>query len=123
MYEKEKLNEANFFFSLMVKDQNNKQNFTNFLSAFLSSSRSVLQYARAEIEAKNKGLPWYNDYVSKHQPLGFFKDRRDINIHFVPVQPSLAINVTLHDSGSFSESVRVVKRDKDGTVESDRTFE
>jgi hypothetical protein len=124
MYEKEKLNEASFYFSLMVKDQNNGKNFTYFLSAFLSSSRSILQYARAEIEARDKSnLTWYNDFVSKHSPLGFFKDRRDVNIHFIPVQPFKAITVTVHESLTFSESVRVVKRDENGNVVSDRTFE
>jgi len=123
MYEKAKLNEAKFFFSLMEGEQVNRQNFTFYLRAFLSASRSVLQYSIAEIEANNIGQTWYNDYVSKHSPLGFFKDKRDVNIHYIPVEPSLAINITIHETLSFSESVRVVKRDKDENIISDRTFE
>jgi hypothetical protein len=122
MNEKEKLAEANFYLSKMNEEKNNSEHFKFYLSAFLSASRCVLQYAWNEIKSNNH-LLWYNDYVSKHPPLGFFKERRDINIHSSPVNPSLNVNVKLYDSITMSESVRIIKRDKDGNVISDETFE
>lgn len=123
MYEKAKLAEANFFFSEMRREERNPTNFKFHLSAFLSASRTVLQYTRAELEGNIMGIRWYDNYLSTHPILGFFRDKRDVNIHFSPSDAKLRVNAEGHASIGFSASVRIVARDKDGNVTSDRIFE
>ncbi len=45
---KHKLREAKFFYAHMVDAQNSRDHFRYCLNAFLSASRSVLQYADKE---------------------------------------------------------------------------
>ncbi len=50
MYEKDKIIEAEYFYSRMSQEQNDRDAFRHNLSAFLSAARSVLQYALKEAE-------------------------------------------------------------------------
>jgi hypothetical protein len=87
------------------------------LSAFLSASRSVLQYALKEARSKAKGQAWYDNHISSNKTLGFFKDKRDLNVHAQPLQPSKKVSVVVSDEVRLSESVLVVLKRTDGTVE------
>jgi hypothetical protein len=64
MHEKAKLNEAQYFYSRMVEEQNNVENFKYNLSAFLLSSRSELHYALGEAKTIAKGQNWHDTIVS-----------------------------------------------------------
>lgn len=55
MNEKDKLEEARWFYAEMVKRQENRKIFKYNLSAFLSSARSVMQYSLKEAKTKNGG--------------------------------------------------------------------
>ena len=55
MYEQEKLGEANYFYSRMLSEAVDRDAFIFNLSAFLSSARSVLQYAFKEAQTKSGG--------------------------------------------------------------------
>jgi hypothetical protein len=92
MHEKKKFKEAVFHFDEMKKNASNPTAFEFCLSAFLSASRSVLQYARAELEKNSERLKWYDSYFSKHPILKFFRDKRNTNIHRTPVTPLTGLN-------------------------------
>src|SRR4030067_3783407 len=92
MHERYKICEAKFFLERMEESVHDRVAFRYYLSAFLSSARSVLQYAREE--SKNTGgLDWYDTTVARSDVLGFFKDKRDVNIHGEPVNPSRNISI------------------------------
>lgn len=115
MYEKQKLNEAKYFYSQMTNTFNDRETFTYNLSAFLSAARSVLQYACEEAKNKRK-QSWYDNLISKSDIFAFFKDKRDVNIHFVPIQPIKNTSVTITANIGLSSSVTVIHRDASGNI-------
>jgi len=95
---KKKLDEAKYFYDRMVEVQkteikHNREYFTYNFSAFLSASRSVLQYMCTEIKqkkdpaAKQEAKKWYEGKMAASPNLRFFKGKRDINIHTTPIMP------------------------------------
>jgi hypothetical protein len=118
MYEKEKIIEAEYFYSRMLQEQNDRHAFRHNLSAFLSAARSVLQYALKESENKTAGKQWYDTQVSSCPALKSFKDKRDINIHASPVEFKQRVNVTINETVFGIASVSVIVRDKNGNIKS-----
>ncbi len=66
MHEEQKLKEAEYYYTRMVKEIDNGEHFLFELSAFLSAARSVMQYACKEIESSSKtgGKQWYDRHMS-----------------------------------------------------------
>ena len=116
MHEQAKLAEARYFYSRMAQELDRRQEFQYDLSAFLSSARSVLLYARDEAKAKSGGQQWYDAQMTSSPVLAFFKDRRDVNIHIEPVRPIQHTNVTTTVTIHLSVSASVTHRDADGNV-------
>lgn len=87
MYENNKLDEAGFFYSRMISEVDDRQSFIYHLSAFLSSARSILQYALKEAESKKGGQQWYSKNLNSSPVMSFFKAKRNVNIHEKPVKP------------------------------------
>jgi len=116
MYELEKIEEAKYFYSQMSKEKDNRDNLKYSLSAFLSSARSVLQYAFREAETNNGGQYWYDSQVSGNKVVSFFKDKRDINIHAEPVFVRKDVDVKLSETIHLSESISIIIRDSAGNI-------
>jgi len=116
MYEKDKLLEAEYFYSRMIEEKNNVINFRYNLSAFLSASRSVLQYALKETKIKHGGEEWYNDKILKSPVLSFFRDRRDVNIHDEPIKPRTDCTVKIGAPIHISDWISVTIKNKDGAI-------
>ena len=94
--------------------------FDSNLSAFLSSARSILQYALEEAKPKNGGRAWYDAHASSKTVLRFFKDKRDISIHSEPVIPASTVNIAATDVIHFSEAVLIRVFDNEGNLISER---
>ncbi len=116
MNEIDKLLEAKYFYSQMVKEKENREGFKFNLSAFLSSSRSVLQYALKEAESKDDGKRWYDNQVTNNKVVDFLKDKRDFNIHTEPLEFKRDISLMLSETIHISDSVSMVHKDKDGNI-------
>ena len=116
MHERKKLREAEYFYSRMIEEQENRDNFTHNLSAFLSPARSVLQYTYTEAKTKSGGQQWYGNHISASSILKFFRDKRDINIHTEPIHPLAEYKLTLTETIHLSASVSVTVTDKDGNI-------
>lgn len=120
MNENKKFNEAKHFFEQMIGNKMNRDIFEHNLSAFLTSSRTVFQYALKEAESKNGGKSWYDTQVSSSSTIKFLKDKRDLNIHSEPVTTqahhSVSSVVYLHTYGTATVT------DKDGKVVSQTNF-
>jgi len=116
MHERKKLGEAKYFYSQMIEKQGHRENFMHNLSAFLSSARSVLQYALNEAKIKPRGQQWYDNRMSTSPVLKFFKDKRDINIHTEPIRPLAHYKSELTDTIHISDSVSITLRDKNGNI-------
>jgi len=116
MNELDKIQEAKYFYLQMVKEKENRMNLKFSLSAFLSSSRSVLQFALNEARTKKGGEKWYSDQVSKNRVVGFLKDKRDINIHEEPLTLKRDIKLRLSETIHIGEFLTSVLKDKDGNV-------
>src|ERR1051325_3352821 len=103
MNELKKLQEARYFYTKMIDEQQNKDKFLYNLSAFLSAARSVLQYAKEEVKNKPSGQNWYDNLMNSSRILKFFKDKRDLNIHEKPIHTKA--HYILHaDTGGFLAS-------------------
>jgi len=124
MNEKEKLEEARYFYAKMVKHQEDRKVFNHNLSAFLSAARSVMQYACKEVnpedEGKNRGRKWYDDWMESSYVLRFFRDKRNFNIHIAPINPRRHVkgHSTVVLSVSISSHIKVT--DKNGKVKEER---
>lgn len=116
MNERKKLAEAKYFYSRMVEEQSNSEIFLYNLSAFLSSARSVLQYAFSEVKGNKEGKKWYDSCLSASPILRFFKNKRDINIHTEPISPIKKVAVNSIETMGISDSVLVIHRDKNGNI-------
>lgn len=123
MNELNKIKEAEYFYSKMVEEKENNEGFKFNLSAFLSSSRSVLQYALEEASVKKGGQGWYENQVIGNTVVSFLKDKRDINIHETPISTKRDISLKLLETIHVSDSVSMVVRDKDGNIKSQSTSE
>jgi len=116
MHEKMKLEESKYFFSRMSETKNETVGFIYNLSAFLSASRSVLQYTLKEAKVKDGGSKWYYDYVLSNPILKFFRDKRDLNIHEKPVRPHATHKIMITETLHISDSVSIIIKDKDGNI-------
>jgi hypothetical protein len=122
MHEQEKLNEARHFLAGMMRSVEDPTAFGFELSAFLSSARSVLQYAFDEAKTKTGGQAWYQAHISSNPVLSFFKDKRDMSIHYRPVVPAATINVAASDLIRVSEAVLIRCLDDEGNLVSKRAI-
>jgi hypothetical protein len=115
--EKAKLDEARYFYSRMSVELNNRQPFIYNLSAFLSAARSTIQYALTENESNKSGQDWVINRVKESRILSFFKDKRDVNIHDEPLNPSTDVTVSL-GTGTvlISGSLSFIHRDAKGNI-------
>ena len=130
MHEREKIEEAKYFYLRMIEVYEDREQFRYNLSAFLSAARSVLQYAERESDPGEnpKAVPgakaWYDNFVANSSVLKFFKCKRNVNIHVEPVKPraDFLIKVTEPISVIFSGSdVTLEHRDKNGKLISQST--
>jgi hypothetical protein len=116
MYEKIKLDEAKYFYSQMSTTFDDKEKFRYNLSAFLTSARSVLQYALEESKGKNGGQVWYDNQITASHTLLFFKDKRDVNIHTEPVHPTKHLTITATAKIGIRVSASVIVKDANGNI-------
>ena len=121
MYEQEKLDEARHFLSRMVASTDQPKTFGYELSAFLSAARSVLQYALEEAKGKSGGQAWYDAQVSGNAVVKFFRDKRDVSIHYQPIVPATAVNIGLTDVIHVSDSASIGVISQEGNVVGDAT--
>ncbi|MFH1304178.1 MAG: hypothetical protein ABIK07_24255, partial [Planctomycetota bacterium] len=114
--EDQKFREAAYFFGIMKSNLNDRTAFVYNFSAFITASRSVVQYTFEECKSDKTAKEWYDDYVSRTDLIRYFKNIRDVNIHEEPVVPgavhliSGSVNLTV----SASCSVKVIVRDSEG---------
>lgn len=111
MNEDRKLAEAQYFYSHMLKEEENREHFIFNLSAFLSAARSVLQYALEEVKTKPGGQRWYDGHISNSAVLRFFKTTRDYNIHERPIKPRQHTTINLKDAIHITTSISIIHRD------------
>jgi len=116
MHERKKFKEAEYFYSKMIEEQEHREIFKNNLSAFLSSARSVLQYALLEAETKLGGKRWYDNYMSSSRVLKFFKCERDINIHEEPIRLFAYFKKIIEGILRLSGSLSLIVYDKEGNI-------
>jgi len=118
MNENKKLEEAKYFYSKMSSEQETRDAFTFNLSAFLSATRSILQYALKEASNKPGGRIWYDNLMKSSPELKFFKDKRDLNIHKKPIHPNAHYILHAETGGYLTSfgSVSMTVYDKDGNI-------
>lgn len=118
MHEREKIEEAKYFYFRMMDEYENREHFRHNLSAFLSAARSVLEYAMREARKKRRGLKWYNDLMKTSPILRFFKNKRIINFHSEPINIMKDIEIAIRETVRISESISVKITRADGRIES-----
>lgn len=116
MNENKKIQEAEYFLSKISETINERHLFNFNLSAFLSATRSVLQYALKEASSRANGKSWYYSAIQNRPVVRFFKDKRDINIHGEPIKPSAEKHVNMNLTISLSNTVSVTIKDENGNI-------
>ena len=116
MYENAKVTEAKYFYSQMSSNFEDRDKFAYNLSAFLSSARSVPQYALEEAKIKTGGQAWYDSQIAASSILPFFKDKRDVNIHAEPVKPIKQVTATTTAKAAIRVSASVIVKDANGNI-------
>lgn len=86
---KRKLDEAKFFLDLLVSNENKDPDFDYFLSAFISSSRSVLWIMRAEYSELNGWEQWYISLDPTQEEKQFLKKINEIRVRSEKFDPLL----------------------------------
>ena len=117
MNEKEKLEEARYFYSRIQAEVDDPKSYQYNLSAFLSAARSVLQYACKEAKNKSGGQAWYDNRISNSSILPFFKCKRNVNIHTEPVKPRKDYKVSRKATLHFSSSLSMKLKDKGNVID------
>ncbi len=107
MNELEKIREAEYFLGRMTEERVIRDAFRFNLSAFLSASRSVLQYALEAARQQPGGQAWYDAHMAASKILTFFKDKRDVNIHVEPVPFRADIAVHASEQIRLTESLTI----------------
>lgn len=115
MHERDKLKEAEHHLTVMKQDHDDPARFKYALSAFLSATRSVLQYALKEAKSRDGGQAWYDGSIASRPIVGFMKDQRDSNIHQEPVALNNDVAVTLSGIVLLTGSATAILRKADGT--------
>lgn len=116
-----KLEEARHFIEQMRREEtlNDHQVVRFNTSAFLTATRSVLQYLLKRCRESGQ-TQWYDERVSSSEWCRFFKDIRDGNIHTEPYKPSVTRNVPFYDEDGnpspFPVSI-LLTRHEDGSME------
>jgi hypothetical protein len=121
MRENVKIGEANYFLGRMTKKSHDYPAFPYNVSAFLTASRSALQYMLKEAAQKNGGQQWYDDSINSDPALPVLRDMRDINIHEQPTLTNFHITIpaNLVPRGSLSGR----HTDKDGNIIDERKLD
>ena len=91
MHEQHKIDEAEYFLGRMAVSEHVLKDLTYNLSAFLSASRSALQYALREARKTPNGEVWYKSQIDRWPLVAFLKAKRDVSIHSQPVRPAQRI--------------------------------
>jgi hypothetical protein len=107
----EKINESNYFLKRMKQTQKQPKIFQYYLSAFLSSSRSALQYLLEQVKTQKGGQKWYDEKMTQSQLLSYFKNKRDTNIHRETIKTSKDVQIVFLETLKVTESFSVVIRD------------
>jgi len=68
MNERYKIGEAKFFLARMEESLHDRETFRYYLSAFLTASRSVIQYVREESRSKGR-QQWYEETIAGNDVL------------------------------------------------------
>ena len=93
MKENDKLQEAKYFYEKMTESVDFPPIFGYNLSAFLSASRSILQYLLKDVKTQKKGKVWYDDLIKNSKYAKYFRDKRDTNIHQNILQTKKGIDI------------------------------
>ncbi|MDD4957335.1 MAG: hypothetical protein PHH49_04925 [Candidatus Omnitrophica bacterium] len=94
-----KIREASYFLRQMGACSEKPEEFRFNLSAFLTSSRSTAQYLLEEARRRQKER-WYESYISNTQYMGYFRDKRNFNIHEQSVPITRDVNLTISIIGT-----------------------
>lgn len=115
--QEQKLKEAKYFYNEMVSKFKDEfyDEFKFNLSAFLTATRSILQYT-FEYANQNGKTSDYNNLVSNNHILRFFKEKRDLNIHTQSIKPVQQVTLDLHATIRVRESIRMIMTHPDGSI-------
>jgi hypothetical protein len=117
---REKLQEAMYFLQRMENEQADRDTFKYNLSAFLSAARSVTCYMQKEFARVPDFEEWYateQEAMQRDPVMPFFLKARNRTLHQEYVPTRARIRVDVEDSVGVSDSVAVVVRRADGTLE------
>lgn len=115
----DKMQEAYFFYERMKESSEIDFAFKFYLSAFLSASRSVLQYIEDDVNGKKGkeiGSQYWYDEINKDDMIKFFKNKRDFNIHKKTIKTKKDILIRIQNCLHLSDSVAITVRDSKGNI-------
>mgnify|MGYP000854142803 CR=1 FL=1 len=118
---REKLDEAKFFLKEMKKNEDNSS-FDYYLSAFISSARSVIWIMRSEHSHLEKWKGWYDSLSISSEEEVFLKKINGIRIRcekIKPLQTKVAIELSLPLGFESKELEEFIKNNANTELEVD----
>ncbi|MCL5027661.1 MAG: hypothetical protein M1480_01440 [Bacteroidetes bacterium] len=120
MNEYKKLEEAKYFLEKMITQKKNLKDFENNLSAFLTSSRSVFDYAKEECKINPNSKSWYKLKTSSSPIIEFLRKKRNLNVHVEPIKTNVLH--TIEAKVTISVNGTAIVSDKEGNIISQKEF-
>jgi hypothetical protein len=114
--EDHKIEEAQYFLNQLFDQQLEIREFSFVLSAFLTASRSVLQYSLKEADKKSGGKIWWDNEVKKYEVVKYLKEKRNISVHAEPVIPGKTININIEEQLGVGDFCSLEIINPDGTI-------
>lgn len=107
----QKIKEAEYHFRQMCEGtEGPRDEYLYKLRAFLSSSRSVLQYGLTESKRAGRQKE-YIALLDQHPVIAFFKDTRDMDVHEKPVEARAHVSMFVADLVQATNSVEPLDGD------------
>lgn len=90
--------------------QTDRDSFRRHASAFLNTSRSVMQYIFEKAKAQGRLVTWYNPLAQASIWCGRFKDLRDADIHERPFSPTARHFLEIRETVGISDTITVTQK-------------
>ena len=102
----EKISEAEYRLSRLLKTINDKHNFKHEINAFIVSAQSIISIIYRKYKHINGFKDWFDNFTGNNDILIFFRTQRNLTVHEKPIKPTadVILRINEHISSGVTES-------------------
>lgn len=122
MHVQEKMGEAHYFFEKikLYAEAEDRNGIVYNISAFLCSSRSILQYIHRSVKNNKDSKIWYEKIVNRHAIIKQFRDLRDTSIHERQIKIPAIHYASIGSCTGLSEETHPISNTKNEILEQNK---